>query len=187
MIDSENERTGLGERQSAEWGGDRQTTRGPGRPCAQAHPQPPGHLQMDPLHPPHRHSLSATCVPGTALGSRDSGNKTRKNARLMNLAVDCGGRGRCARSVIPPPGYPRAHLPPMLVHGSSQGIAGATGEDAHRRLHSLFPVRAIQEPIQHLEGRKPDPWVLLLAPQSPQGSGPRPPVLPHTAAHRPRL
>lgn len=37
----------------------------------------------------------------------------------------------------------KAHLPPMLVHGSSQGVAGATGEDAHRRLHRLFPVRAI--------------------------------------------
>lgn len=90
--------------------------------------------------------------------------------------MDWQREGRCARSVIPPPGYPQAHLPPVLVHGSSQGVAGATGDDAHRRLHSLFPVRAIQESIQHLAGRKPDPWLLLLASTvPPRARGPGPP------------
>lgn len=89
----------------------------------------------------------------------------------MTVDWQRNGEGRHARSIIPPSGLSgslntgAAHLPPVLVHGSGQCIARATGEDAHGRLHSLFPVRAIQESVQHLEGQRPDAWVLVLVSQ----------------------
>ena len=96
----------------------------------------------------HKHSLSASCVPGTVLGTRETArNRTGKNvwgvwgASLSQTDLAEGKMWRsCTRSLLSQEGS--SHLPPMLVHGSCQCIARATGEDAHGGLHGLFPVGA---------------------------------------------
>ena len=59
-----------------------------------------------------KHSVSASCVPGTVLGTRETAwNKAGKNAEGVGEGCEADGLGPLSQEGS-------SHLPPVLVHSS---------------------------------------------------------------------
>lgn len=174
-----------------------------GGPYPWAHPQPFGHLQVYGLFslgqvlsilPFHKHSLSAACVPGVVLGTRDTaGNKTSKNARLIELTVDWWrGRdgGRHARSVIPPSGHHQAQptwgqptYPPCWFTAPASALPEPQGRMPTGVFTASSQSGRSRSPFSTWRARDQTPGCWSQPPKFPPGSGQGAPALPHTAAH----